>query len=409
MKRRDDLLGAPEGVEIIQLTDDEKCSASHIYMEAQIFFPDSKRFVLHRSATAHGGDKNDPEHKYLLCDIENRCSLEPVTEETGATGPAVSPDGGYFYYFVNETETNKGRLTLKRLDFKNSRKRETIMVVDSPLSETGTQPSRIYPLSTIFSDGAKIAISAFFGDGETEKAPFGLMVFNIKKAEVSVVIKGETWCNMHPQYSRSPDEEFKNDILIQENHGSVCDRYGKIVTLIGGKGADIHVIKDDGTNFRTMPWGRNGNEFCQGHQCWRGRSEWAITSTSQSDVREARLIEGKAAEDRGHIGLNTSNGRRNDISKNFKNPHFIHFATDIEGRLIVSDDIGGNVLLGRLQEAGKSPAVNWTYLVNSRSSRVKESHVHPFLSPDGTKAFFNSDESGLLQAYMITGLENIKI
>jgi Tol biopolymer transport system component len=30
--------------------------------------------------------------------------------------------------------------------------------------------------------------------------------------------------------------------------------------------------------------------------------------------------------------------------------------------------------------------------------------MHPFLSPDGTMGFFNSDESGLLQAYMITGL-----
>ena len=31
-------------------------------------------------------------------------------------------------------------------------------------------------------------------------------------------------------------------------------------------------------------------------------------------------------------------------------------------------------------------------------------HVHPFLSPDGNLAFFNSDESGLSQAYMIRAL-----
>jgi len=37
---------------------------------------------------------------------------------------------------------------------------------------------------------------------------------------------------------------------------------------------------------------------------------------------------------------------------------------------------------------------------------VPASHLHPFLSPDGTMAFFNSDESGILQAYMIRGLEN---
>ncbi len=39
-----------------------------------------------------------------------------------------------------------------------------------------------------------------------------------------------------------------------------------------------------------------------------------------------------------------------------------------------------------------------------RSTCDKGAHIHPFLSPDGTMAFFNSDESGLLQAYMIRGL-----
>jgi Tol biopolymer transport system component len=38
---------------------------------------------------------------------------------------------------------------------------------------------------------------------------------------------------------------------------------------------------------------------------------------------------------------------------------------------------------------------------------AKGSHIHPFLSPDGRMAFFNSDESGRLQAYMIRGLEAV--
>ncbi len=29
--------------------------------------------------------------------------------------------------------------------------------------------------------------------------------------------------------------------------------------------------------------------------------------------------------------------------------------------------------------------------------------IHPFLSPDGQSGFFNSDESGILQAYMVRG------
>ncbi|MDA0838603.1 MAG: hypothetical protein O2857_12550, partial [Planctomycetota bacterium] len=66
MKLRPDLLdeSSPEGLEVIQLTTEELPS-SHIYMESQIFTPDSKQLVMHRSAHAHGSDKNDPEHRYV--------------------------------------------------------------------------------------------------------------------------------------------------------------------------------------------------------------------------------------------------------------------------------------------------------------------------------------------------------
>ncbi len=402
MRKREDFTGALKGIEVFQLTEENKCPACHVYMEAQIFTPDSKRFVLHRSATAHGGKKDDPEHRYLLCNIEDNCSLAPLTDETGVTGPSISPDGRYFYYFVDETETNAGRLTLKRKCLLDN-SRETILAMDKPLNETGTKPSRIYPLSTISSDGAKIAISAFIGDGRKDNSPFGLMVIDIQKASVSMILQGQTWCNMHPQYCRSTDPELKRNILIQENHGNVHDRYGQFSVLVGGNGADIHVIRDDGTGFRTMPWGRDGNEFCTGHECWRGKSEWAITSNSQMDTHETRLVEGKATEDKGHIGLKTPGGIRNDLSRGFEKPKFNHFATDIEGKLIISDYFGKDLYMGRLQEAGRA-VVNWKRLLSTNTSGTKENHIHPFLSPDGTNAFFNSDESGILQAYMITCL-----
>ena len=45
-----------------------------------------------------------------------------------------------------------------------------------------------------------------------------------------------------------------------------------------------------------------------------------------------------------------------------------------------------------------------TRLLDSGSTWQKDSHTHPFLSPDGKTGFFNSDESGVLQAYMIRNL-----
>jgi hypothetical protein len=406
---RPDLLdkeSAP-GIEVVQLTAEAEVRSSHLYMEAQIFTRDSKRFVLHRSATAHGASPNDPQHQYLLCDLENRCALSPLTTETGVTGASLSPDGKYMYYFVNETKLNGGRLTLKRVNLDGT-DRQTIVVIDSPLPGTVFRPSRVYPLSTISSDGKRLAISAFLGENYEEGSPFGLMVFDLVKGTVSVPIYGPTWYNMHPQYCRSQDSEASHDILIQENHGNELGPDGSIKKLTGGTGADIHVIRDDGTNFRNMPWGRDGNEFCQGHQCWRGRTNWAITSTSTRKPAEAQLIEGLAAPPLDHLGIKTPGGVRNDLSREYPTPRFSHFATDIQGRRLISDartaHPGGAIYLAELGKPGTDPLRNFRYLLNPQSSWKKEAHVHPFLSPDGTMGFFNSDESGILQAYMIRGL-----
>jgi WD40 repeat protein len=408
---RSDLLDekSPPGLEVVQLTTDTTVPASHLYMEAQIFATDSKRLVLHRSATAHGGSRSDPKHQYLRCDLDDNCSLHPLTDELGVTAASVSPDDKYVYYFVDQTKPGGGRLTLKRVNLDGTQ-RETIQVIDSPLPGTHFRPSRPYPLSTISSDGKRLAISAFLGDGQTDDSPYGLMVFDVEQATVQLVIHGPTWCNMHPQYCRSLDPDGSHDILIQENHGNVTDATGRTTRLTGGAGADIHVIRDDGSGFRSMPWGRDGNEFCQGHQCWRGRTRWAITSTSCRDPREAQLIEGLAADHAEHVGIKMPDGLRNDLSRDFPDPHFYHFATDIEGKRLVSDagPLGkdASIYLASLGEPGTAPASDFTYLLSPRSTCNKTAHIHPFLSPDGTMAFFNSDESGILQAYMIRGLEN---
>ncbi len=408
MKPRPDLLTpeSPAELEVIQLTDEPDTTGSHIYMEAQIFTPDSRRMVVHRSAHAHGSDKDDPAHRYLLCDLEDNCSLSPLTDELGATGPSISPDGEWLYYFANRTVTGGGSLGLKRVRLDGTG-RETITVIDSPLPGTDYRPSRIYPLSTISSDGKRIAISGFLGDGKTDNAPYGLMVFDIEQASVNLIFEGISWCNIHPQYCRSLDAEQSHDILIQENHDNVADLNGNVSRLTGGDGADIHLIRDDGSDFRNMPWGRDGNEFCQGHQCWIGRSEWAITSTSTRDVGEAQLISGLPAPHAGHVGINTPGGVRNDLSREFASPHFYHFATDIAGRRFITDsgphDGGGGLWIADLGDHGADPLMNWTYLLNPRSTWDKNCHIHPFLSPDGTMGFFNSDESGILQAYMVRG------
>ena len=408
MKIRPDLraAGAPEGIEPVQLTHGDLAS-SHIYMEAQIFAPDARRFILHESAHPHGSDRDDPKHCFLLCDLDDGCSLRPITQEVGATAPSISPDGQYLYYFVDETQLGGGRLSLKRVGL-DGRDRQTLFVLDAPVAGAGRYASRIYPLSTIRADGRKLGLSCFLGDGRGESL-WGLLVFDVEQPSVEVILQGASWCNVHPQYCRSSEPQYLGDILVQENHGNQTDATGQFIKLVGGAGADIHVIGDDGGHLRDLPWGRDKDEFCQGHQCWRGLSSWAITSTSVKGSGEQQLIESRAVAHVGHMGLATPGGRRNDLSRDFAASHFYHFATDRAGQRFIADsgpqDGGGRVYTADFGLAGKDALANWTCLVEPRSSWTKEAHIHPFLAPDGQTAFFNSDESGLLQAYMVRGLE----
>ena len=408
---RPDLLDplSPPGLEVFQLTDGTDVPSSHVYMEAQVFTPDSRRFLLHQSAHAHGSDKADPRHRYLLCDLDDGARLSPVTDELGATAPSVSPDGEFFYYFTDQTEPGGGRLTLKRRRMDGS-KPEVVLVLDAPLPGSGFRPCRIYPLSTISSDGKRLALSCFLGNGASDGAPWGLLVFDLASATVNLILTGVSWCNVHPQFSRSLDPRPARDILVQENHGNVCLADGTCRHLVRGLGADIHVIRDDGMHFRDLPWGRDGNEFCQGHQCWRGRTDWAITSTVTRDVDEFQLIESRAVPTQDHDGLKTAGGIRNHLSREFTKPLFCHFATDIAGRRFISDcgpsGTDGSLYYAELGEPGVDPFRKLTRLLSPRCSWQKSAHVHPFLSPDGKTGFFNSDESGILQAYLVRGLES---
>ena len=156
-----------------------------------------------------------------------------------------------------------GRLTLKRVGLDGS-EREIVYVLDHAIPETNFRLSRPYPLSTISSDGGRIAISGFLGDGQSAEAPWGLLVFEIKEPSVRLVFHGPTWCNMHPQYTRQTDPIASHDIMIQENHGNAVAADGRLEKLVSGLGADIHLIRDDGTNLRDFPLGQGWERVLSG-------------------------------------------------------------------------------------------------------------------------------------------------
>ena len=404
---------AAPGLEVFQLTTETDIPSSHVYMEAQVFTSDSRRLVLHRSATPHGACREDPDHAYLLCDLENGGELSPLTEERGVTGPAVSPDDSWLYYFRDQTALNGDRLMLKRVRLDGGG-RETLIVLDGPAEGAVRRISRIYPLSTISSDGRRIAVSGFLGNGRREPPPWGLLVFDLDSGSARLILEGPSWHNMHPQYCRSGKPEAECDIMVQENHGNVCRPDGTEVKSTSGAGVDVHVIRDDATCFRDLPWGRNMTEACEGHQCWRGHGHTAITSAAVRTWGDHVLIEGPPAPHDGHLGAESAGAERNMLSAEFENPRFHHFATDAAGKRLITDHTPESSPTTELYlaefgpEAGR-PLRNWKRLLDTGTPKGNSAaHAHPFLSPDGIMGFFNSTESGLLQAYLIKGLHTLK-
>ena len=414
-KERPDLLDAssPEGLSVVQITTAPEFGHSHVYMESPVFTPDSKRFIFMRLRNAEERNARKLQRDYFLCDIDDDFALRRLTDEPGASAPAVPRDGGCAYYIVDASAPGhaKSDVRLKRVRL-DSFKRETLAVIDSPLPDCRAMPSRVYALASISPDGRRLCTSAFLGDGRTENAPWALLVFDLESARVQIALSGEEYCNMHPQYCRS--EEAARDILVQHNHDSRCDERGNIVKLVGGSGADVHVIRDDGNDFRDMPWGRDGLEFCQGHQCWRGRMRSAVSSMDAHPDHHLPLVESlpmRCSEH--HLGKRLSGAMRNVITRDVELPAFCHFAFDPTGTKFVSDTYikedlrgRGGLFIGSLDPA-PGAALRLRHLLFPRSSwqHGQQSHPHPFLSPDGTKAFFNSDESGQPQIYMIRGFE----
>lgn len=412
LKPRQDMLPVSlKGLEVYQLTDGDQ-PAAHFYMEAQVCAPDSQYVLLHTPANAHPSERNHrtPGFCFLLCDLGNHGELIPLIEEPGSMGPAIAPDGAWLYYFIDETEVNAGRLTLKRVRLDGAQ-RETMCVFDTPPKGASHQASYPRRLSTISADGARIAMGAFLGNTFSADAPWGILVFDLKAGTCAVIHADPTIFNPHVQYSRSTDPEASHDLLIQQNHGTRYDAANARKYACGddGNGIDLHIIRDDGSNLRDIPVGRDGEEFLQGHQCWRGNRSSILVASMRKSTALDPIIEAWPAAHAGHIGRNTPNARRRDLTCKVSRPNFVHFGADATGKRLLTDNLpgpaGDGLFLGILPDDDREDfgLESLTYLLGTGSSWKKTAHVHPFLSPDGKMGFFNSDAGGMNQTYMVKG------
>mgnify|MGYP001161914752 FL=1 len=407
MKRVDDFWEelARNGQEVFELTSDAAVPSAHIYPEAPVLSPDGTKLILHRHADEHTGNYQNPLHRYELCDLADGGALRPISDEARAAAPCMSPCGRWVYYFVDETPHHPGRILLRRLELATW-ERTTVAVLDGRIPGHRVEAcAPLYGLATIRRDGTKLAIGTRLSGSPKDYPETGLLIFDVCDGSVEMILHGPSYYNMHLQYCRSP--EHLGDLLIQENHGAVFDASGKCVHLVTAPGCDIHVLRDDGMDLRTMAWGRLESEDCRGHQCWRGNTPYALgaaTVLSGPQTGDVRLLEGLPVRSSDHLGAATPGGTSRNLTEGLIGPRIDHFATDEAGSRLISDGLfedGWKIQLSELDAPLEGGLRNLTTLVRLGPSKV---HPHPFLSPDGGTAFFNSDITGTLQAYMIRNL-----
>jgi hypothetical protein len=415
-KGRQDILDeySPDGLQVIQITTSTKMTSHHVYPERHKFTPDSKRFIFHRMPV-NGTSTGD----YWICDIEDNFSIRQITEEKEIRGMAVSPCGKWMYYCIEDKKQSpEGVLKLKRLSLENY-KRETIYILDGPIPGTNLKPSRV-SLRSISSDGKRLCAQAFLGDGKTENAPFGILVFDLERLSLELIFKEKFFSNMHLQYSRSLDPIRKHDILVQHNHNWIVDNKGERIKKISDDSCDLHVIRDDGANWRDIPIGHDGIILQHGHQQWRGRTGTVLTSVTNRANKRIGMFEGwPIATDKSssHLGSGIPGGRSNDLCRNAEHTSFDHFSVDLSGMHVVArndrrfkgDDL--TIYIGTIS-SGEYGYLEVQYLLNTKTDsskrgwfRGQSDRPRPFFSPDASMAFFHSNLDGLSQIYMVSGYE----
>jgi hypothetical protein len=417
---RPDLLDArsPHGLRLVQITTDPAVASGHIYMEAPVFTPDSRRFVYHRIwIDDPSADTRFWRRQFWLCDIDDGFALRQLTDDLDATAPAVTADGRWLYYAItcHDVASRRG-IRLMRCELDSGRN-EVVMVLDKPLSGCHAPPSKVYPLGTVRSDGGAYACGVFIGDG-VHPGRWALMVIDLIRHQASIAIESDHLINPHPQYSRSRDPEHFRDLLVQENLLVRSNARGERVHV--GSGCLLYVIRDDGTNLRVIPTG-DEHELNHGHQEWRGERTSVIVGVDHRHPGtphtrpciEATPVAVADRRDRAPRRMPAAQRHRNDITRNLSGVAFGHTAFDLSGNHFVGDwrlatepGPSADLYLGHLGDEPDA-ALRVRYLLKPRSSygRCQSTHPHPFLSPDGRRAFFNSDlEQPHPQIWMIDRL-----
>ena len=404
---------SPAGLEVVQISTDDTRDSTAFYLDCQSWASDSSKFVYHRHASDDGSKKPG----FWLCDTENNFASYPVYEyenyrsgfeESGNSeyGCVLGPTGECAYLLERKID----RVVLSRLEIDGRARKVEICRAPAPLVSRGAL--------SISADGERLLMGNFLGDGKTEGAPWGADIFDLKKGAHWVIEFGNGYRNMHCQYSRNPAPEYSHDILLCASQPILSD--GSWLTPPDGSwrwqdmppddglGGAHHIVKDDGSDWRLLPIGRRKDMLVGGHCTWRG-SEYSVCAAVYNVTPErwrSPIIEAEPTRvenpEAMWLGADLRGAEYVDLCRKLARADTCHFGFDRAGGHFVSDTDGYHtgeysfVYAGTYVEPeGESPYLKTSYLLLPRTSwKSQSAHPHPYLSPDGKYAVFQSDFTG---------------
>ena len=404
---------SPKGIEVYDLAPD----VDH----AVLTYPDKPTFL-------QGGRRMlmTVNHEFHICHLDENARLENLNHLIPGNDREKSHltcDGRYLAFKADTNDNNQ--LLIRRYDF------QTNTLVDLYSASGKLQDTCVpigkFDLMTISRDGIHIAGRIYLGDGQTHQAGWGIVVINTETNSARVIQKHNDFHNTHLQYSRAHEAPAMYDLLVQMNHGAITDKDGKVIKGMGPPsdlGVDVHMINDDGSNWRDLPFGRDGLEGNIGHQIWRGSSNTVVTVTLENldtsygwaEGTRQHVIAGTptpADFTAPHMGKVGREDKRVQLSKGLKDPRFCHLGIDETGMKFSFDTFPifngqrAGMLIYIAQAKDMQSPLDFQYILNTGITFTggdKGTHAHPILSPGGKELFFNSNMLGKPKAYMVKNL-----
>jgi len=416
---------SPEQLQIVQICNDPARDSEAFYLDMPSWSADSSRLLFFRGASDDGVQAPG----CWLCEVQEDFAIRPACEyrdgygnmEYGAQhdghsfGCVLSPDGQNLYQLAYRA----GQVEVVQIDL-NTMAQTTVCATPAPLRARGSL--------SISADGERIAFGVFLGDGIVEGAPWGAIIFNVRTGHAHAIEFGNGYRNMHCQYSRNPVAPHVHDLCLNANLPRLSDgswltppdgswRWQDVPPDADELGSALHVVRDDGANWRVVPIGRDRQMLSGGHCNWRGQGSSIVASVYHYPPGRWRapLIEAYplpvTEEAQLWMGIHAPGAAPIDLTRHVARADACHFGFDESGRHFVSDSDGyataaySFMYTGTYVEPdGEPPYVTARYLLLPRTSwKTQPAHPHPFFSPDGNYVVFQSDFTGRPQVYIAMG------